>query len=139
MQGTLLKNRKSKNNYILVSKKDTGTHISKNSSAFKWDHKTVRYRYHYLPRYRYHYLPRYRYPGIGIVFHNPFFLSRYSRFWGKRNHLVYVGDSRMRQLYTATRSAAPQPYLLCYYYWVSWGIAQPPGQQPHSHIVLLYG
>jgi len=29
---------------------------------------------------------------------------RYSRFWGKSNHLVYVGDSRIEQLYTATRS-----------------------------------
>ena len=30
---------------------------------------------------------------------------RYSRFWGKSNHLVYVGDSRIEQLYTATRFA----------------------------------
>ncbi|XP_023335374.1 N-acetylneuraminate 9-O-acetyltransferase [Eurytemora carolleeae] len=28
---------------------------------------------------------------------------RYSRFWGKSNHFVYVGDSRVHQLYSATR------------------------------------
>jgi len=28
---------------------------------------------------------------------------RYNRFWGRRNHLVYIGDSRVRQLYTASR------------------------------------
>jgi hypothetical protein len=42
------------------------------------------------------YLPHFIYDGCHFC--------RYSRFWGKRNHLVYVGDSRMRQLYTATRS-----------------------------------
>ena len=28
---------------------------------------------------------------------------RYNNFWGKKNHLVYVGDERVRQLYSATR------------------------------------
>lgn len=28
---------------------------------------------------------------------------RYNRFWGGQNHLVYIGDSRVRQLYTAAR------------------------------------
>ena len=28
---------------------------------------------------------------------------RYNNFWGKKNHLVYVGDERVRQLYTATQ------------------------------------
>jgi len=28
---------------------------------------------------------------------------RYSRFWGKSNHLVYVGDARIHQLFQATR------------------------------------
>ena len=26
---------------------------------------------------------------------------RYNRFWGGQNHLVYIGDSRVRQLYSA--------------------------------------
>ena len=28
---------------------------------------------------------------------------RYNRFWGGQNHLVYIGDTRVRQLYLATR------------------------------------
>ena len=28
---------------------------------------------------------------------------RYNRFWGGQNHLVYIGDSRVRQLYLSTR------------------------------------
>ena len=31
---------------------------------------------------------------------------RYNRFWGGQNHLVYIGDSRVRQLYLSTRSWA---------------------------------
>ena len=48
-------------------------------------------------------------PAVGrcfarIILYCSFLVSRYSRFWGKSNHLVYVGDARIHQLFQATRS-----------------------------------
>ena len=36
-------------------------------------------------------------------------LVSFSRFWGGESHLVYIGDSRVRQLYLAARAWAAGP------------------------------
>ena len=41
---------------------------------------------------------------------------KYARFWGGHNHLVFIGDSRVRQLYLSTRR------------WVESGREQEPSQ-----------